>query len=87
MLKFEGYNIGTDIRAFDFEPMELRDHCFIEGTITGIQDVPFKAYIIEVTHDSMAEDGWTRLGQIAYVPMETSRDYDGRVEQCSMEVA
>ncbi len=85
-LKFEGIPVGTYIRAYDFEPIEGRKDCFIEGTIKSVVDKGFLAYAIVVEYDSWDEDvsdikpEHSRVGVEYFVPLESTFDYDGRVE-------
>jgi len=83
LLKFEGLEIGQQIKAFDFEPMKGRPDKFIEGQITGIStDVGYNAFVVRCSKDSWDDNGDTkgsRVGQVVYVPMETPMDYDERI--------
>lgn len=77
LLKFEGIPIGTNIRAYDFEPCPGREDCYIEGKIIGIDKVSFHGYVVEVTFDSWSPEGGGR--ERVKVPFETGMDWDGRV--------
>lgn len=88
--KFDGFKVGQVIKAFDFEP---RNACpgagsFVEGVILdvyrdGTLMAPYAHYVIRATRDVAAgvdvarRD--SRVGLPVLVPMETTRDYAGRV--------
>ena len=82
MLKYENLaNIGDTIRGYDF--MGSKD-AYIQGRIIAKGEVTdgkgryiFLGYTIIVEKDG-AEFG--REGEEAYIPYETTMDYDGRVE-------
>ena len=83
MLKFEKLaNIGDRIRAYDF--MGNRE-AFIEGKIIAKGEIHhpvngmymYDAYTIIADKDGA---GFGREGEEAYIPFETSLEYDGRVE-------
>jgi hypothetical protein len=86
MLRYENAaQVGDTIRAYDFEPLEGRPECWIEGLVVekgylipegGVY--PFKAYTIHVEHSSWPDDD--RIGARAYVPFELSMDWGGRVQ-------
>lgn len=87
MLKYENTaEIGDVIKAFDFEPIEGRHDHFIVGRVIKKGDVIhpehgfslFKGFHIEIT--GADEDDDPRIGDIGYVPFETTFDYDGRVQ-------
>ena len=83
MLKYENYaNVGDTIRAYDFFGNK---EAFIQGKVTAKGEVCdakgryiFLGYTIRVEEDSMQED-FGREGEVAYIPFETTMDYDGRV--------
>lgn len=85
MLKFEGIPEGTYIRSYDFEPMESRDDCYVEGTIVKVtSENGYKGYEIDCEFDSWDEEGTenkgSRVGLKVTVPMEVaSHDYDARI--------
>ena len=81
MLKFEGLEIGTVIKAFDHRPMEGRDDLFIKGKIVGISEPVFKCYELEVTEDTCFPESHTRVGQTILVPMGTLFDFDERISE------
>ena len=83
-LKYEGkFKKGDTIKAFDFE--RKKDH-YISGKITGTEvRNGAKVYVIKVTNDSGKTSGG-RVGNIGYVPMETSMDYDGRIVKEGVEL-
>ena len=82
MLKYENLaNIGDVIRGYDFMGSK---GAYIEGRIIAKGEVTdakgryiFNGYTIIVETDG-AEFG--REGEEAYIPFETTMDYDGRVE-------
>lgn len=75
MLKFDGIAIGTDIKAYDFEPMRGRHDRYIEGTIMErIETVTGYFYRVEVLFDA-ADMGRTEVN----VPLETYFDFDNRI--------
>lgn len=87
MLKYENTaEIGDVIKAYDYEPMEGRPSRFIVGRVIKKGDVVhpeygvsmFKGFHIEITDADRNDD--SRIGDIGYVPFETTFDYDGRVE-------
>jgi hypothetical protein len=85
MYKYEGFEVGQRIKAYDFQPIPGRDEHFIEGTIIGVclagenTAVPYAHYLVVCDHDSDYDESYSRLDELIYVPMETSMDYDGRV--------
>ena len=83
MLKYQNLaNIGDRIRAYDF--MGRKD-AYIEGVVTAKGAIKneegaymlYDGYTIGIDKDG-AEFG--RVGDIGYIPFETSMDYDDRVE-------
>ena len=82
MLKFEKLaNVGDVIRGYDFMGSK---GAYIEGRVLAKGEVTdgkgryiFNGYTIMVETDS-TEFG--RAGEEAYIPFETTMDYDGRVE-------
>jgi len=87
MLKYENTaEIGDVIKAYDFEPLEGRPDHFIVGRVIKKGDVihpehgvsMFKGFHIEITGADSDDD--SRIGDIGYVPFETTFDYDGRIE-------
>lgn len=83
MLKYQNLaKIGDRIRAYDFFG---RKDAFIEGIIIDKGPIKneegaymlFDGYSIKIDKDG-AEFG--RVGDIGYIPFETSLDYDNRVE-------
>lgn len=82
MLKYEGIEVGTQIRAYDFEVFGDRKPCFIEGKILNADTVQgVKVYTVQTTRDVFqGEDTERRVGSLIYVPMETMFDWKGRVE-------
>ena len=81
-LKFEGkFEIGTYIRAYDFEPIHNREDMYVEGQVIGItEDRGYKAYVITCTVDMYeGNPNGDRVGVTIYVQMETIDDYDHRV--------
>jgi hypothetical protein len=84
-LKFDGIvKIGDKIRAYDFEPMEGRGGpYFVEGIVEGTDESythgHYKFFVVRCLVDSMAIGEHSRVGEIVFVPYETSFDYDNRV--------
>ena len=87
MLKYENLaEVGAIIRGYDFMGTK---GAYIEGTVLAKGDINdpktgamlFRGYTIMVEKDG-AEFG--REGEEAYIPFETSMDYDGRVELIDM---
>ena len=82
MLKYENLaNVGDVIRGYDFMGSK---GAYIEGKVIAKGEVHdgkgryiFNGYTIIVETDG-AEFG--REGEEAYIPFETTMDYDGRVE-------
>lgn len=83
MLKYQNLaQIGDRIRAYDFRGMK---DAFIEGVIIDKGPIKneegaymlFDGYTIQIDKDG-ADFG--RVGDLGYVPFETSLDYDDRVE-------
>jgi hypothetical protein len=81
MLKYENLaNVGAVIRGYDF--MGSKD-AYIQGRVIAKGEIVvdgryhFDGYTIMVETDG-AEFG--REGEEAYIPFETSMEYDGRVE-------
>ena len=75
-LKYEDkFVIGERIRSYDFQPMEDRGNCFVEGEIIEINStaVNHKSYLIQVDRDCFAgRERNIRIGQFVYVPMGVS---------------
>jgi len=88
--KFEGFKVGEKIRAEDFEPCPGRGACYIEGGIVAVNRAgnsqrPYSHYVISISKDvfdgvEQLDLSHSRLGDIGYVPMETSMDWDSRVQ-------
>lgn len=83
MLKYENLaEVGMVIRGYDFRGSK---GAYIEGKVIAKGEIThptngmylFEGYTIIVEKDG-AEFG--REGEEAYIPFETSMDYDGRVE-------
>ena len=79
-LKYEHIQIGTEIKAYDFESMTGRTERFIKGVIieTMIRHGA-KFFVVECHFDSMVRDGDNpelagRTGSQVLVPMETDGD-------------
>ena len=83
MLKYENLaEVGMVIRGYDFRGSKgayIEGKVIDKGAITHPNDdrYLFEGYTIMVETDG-AEFG--REGEEAYIPFETSTDYDGRVE-------
>ena len=70
------------IRSYDFKPMVGREDCFVEGTVLDSGDTSqgYQAYKIRVTKDSWTTEGYSRVGEIVYVPWRVSfNEYQGRI--------
>jgi len=86
-LKFEGIEVGTKIRAYDFVPMKGREECYVEGVIVRFDSQTYKGYIIECTYDSWndhedaGDDRIGRVGSEVKVPMGIagSSEFDERI--------
>lgn len=80
MLKFEGINVGTKIKAYDFEPMEGRRDRYVTGEIldTVVRDGA-KFYVVHCHKDSAFGPDHNRIGRAVLVPMEMCFDYDERI--------
>lgn len=83
MLKYQNLaDLGDTIRAYDFAGMK---DAYIEGTVLDKGSIKnadgaylgYDGYTIKIMKDG-ADFG--REGEIGYIPFETSRDYDDRVE-------
>lgn len=74
--------VGDTIRGYDFRPFAGRPSQFIEGKVTAkCNYCGFDAYQILVENDSgETYEGVNRVGEEAYIPFETSMDWNGRVE-------
>lgn len=85
MSSFENkVEIGQRVRAFDFQPMEGRRDCYVEGRVTGISiEHGFKAFVVRCDVDSLyGSEGvsHSRVGQAILVPMEVDfMEYDNRI--------
>lgn len=83
MLKFENLaNIGDVIRAYDFmgnREAYIEGRVIAKGAITHPNDgrYLYEGYTIMVEKDGAEFD---REGEEAYIPYETTMDYDSRVE-------
>ena len=83
MFKFESLaGVGDRIRAYDFRGG--KDY-YIEGTVMskGSIQTPsgqylYEGYTISIDVDTMP--GGERVGDVGYVPFETTLDYDDRIE-------
>ena len=80
MLRYEGIEVGTTIKAFDFPPMSDRPDMFIVGEIK--ETTVFcgaHVYVVDCYEDSMGKFNG-RVGHDVYVPMEMSMlEFDKRV--------
>ena len=83
MFKYENLaKVGDVIRAYDFQGTK---GAYLEGRVIEKGDVNhpkegyfmFYGYTIQVAVDGA---GFGRENDVAYVPFETTLDYDGRVE-------
>jgi deoxycytidine triphosphate deaminase len=92
MLKHEGKAIvGDTIRAYDFKPCAGRDDAFIEGVVenANCNEPGFKCFKVTVTADKFQKyetkaNKKNRIGQIVFVPFETSfMEFDYRVVNLS----
>ncbi len=82
------YEIGTKIRAYDFEPMIGRPDRYIEGRIIEAGTIMhpefhhplFDGYTIEITGAARKDD--PRIGDVGYVPMKVAFfDFEGRIAE------
>ena len=81
MLKYEGLEVGTVIKAFDFEPFPGRRDRYITGVIQNTETRDGAAmYVIKVEEDSSFTDpAHNRIGLYMFVPMEMFMDYENRI--------
>ena len=80
MLKFEGIEIGTTIKAFDFEPFPGRRDRYVVGKYVRSEwDMGAKFFVIECEEDSAFTGDYNRIGLEVLIPMEMTFDYDERV--------
>jgi hypothetical protein len=85
MLKYEGFKVGQTIRSQDFEGHGSR--CYIEGPIVEVHPTARNArryahYVIRITADcwdGRRVDQGGRVGDIGYVAMESTLEWEGRV--------
>jgi len=81
MLKFENVAIvGERVLAYDFEPIEGRNSHFVIGKVVNktMEDSHGYSYFtVDVEFDS---DN-VRVGDYVKVPMETTFDFDNRVQR------
>jgi hypothetical protein len=82
MLKYENLaEVGAVIRGYDFRGMK---DAYIEGRVIakGAIQLDNGVYMYDGYTIIVETDGadFGREGEIAYIPFETSIDYDGRVE-------
>lgn len=83
--KFEGFEIGQTIRAQHFERQGNR--CYFEGPImevhpTGRNARGYAHYVIRITAecwDGNRTNEGGQVGNIGYIAMESSSDWEGRV--------
>lgn len=83
MLKFEHIRPGSKVKAYDFEPLEGRPECAVEGFVIGHDKTTMEHFLtLACTRDLLAEaegSQHSRVGHLIFVPMEASMDYDERV--------
>lgn len=89
-LKFENLaKVGDTIRGLDFEPRPGRADCYIEGPVVEVRSAEeharqtgrwYGCYVIRIERDTMADDQHTRVGDLGFVPFETTFDFDDRVQ-------
>ena len=81
LLKYEHIQPGQRIRSYDFEPLPSRPDKYVEGVVEShFEDrMGVKFLLITVDFDTIQTLS-SRVGRQIYVPMETTFDYDGRVE-------
>ncbi len=82
-LKFDGINVGSVIRAYDFEPLGDRPDRYIDGEIVevvdGVKDLTdAKMYRVRVEVDTLYPEN---PRPEVFVPMEVlgRSEWDGRV--------
>jgi len=83
MLKFEGLEVGTVIKAMDHRPLDDGEELFIKGEIISICEPVFKCYEIVVSEDTCFPESHTRVGKTVLVPMQTMIDFDNRITAVS----
>ena len=78
MLKFEGFEVGQRIKAYDFKPFEGREENYVLGKIIEIvTHYGAKCYLIAVEEDTMRKAG---ARTEVFVPMEVAfMEYDERI--------
>lgn len=90
--KYSGFTVGQTIRAYDFEPLEGRPDCYVEGTVLEVNDTSpygtagYAHYVIDCAIDSVWWHG-VRIGQKILVPMESMMDWDGRITEVPVTTA
>lgn len=92
--KYEGFAVGETIRCQDFE--HVGDVCYVEGPIRavhlrGTAECSFAHYVVQVTADcwegvrsttrDSTEGEASRVGMSTIVPMESTRDWEGRIRR------
>lgn len=78
MFKFEGFQVGQHIKAYNFKPMEGREEDYVSGPIIavnveGTDTHSYAHYVI------ICEHNYDSYGMRVRIPMETTFDYDGRI--------
>lgn len=79
--KYEGFQTGDKVRAYDFEPMAGRRPRYAEGVISevrkkGSPQHPFAHYVLIVDVDTLFDE---HPRGTVYVPMGTAMDWEGRI--------
>ena len=84
MLKFEDIELGTTIKAFDFQPFPGRRDRYVVGKYVRSEwDMGSKFFVILCEEDSAFTGDYNRIGLEVLVPMELMFDYDERVVEMS----
>lgn len=96
MLKYEGkFKVGQTIKAYDFQPIEGRGECYIEGVVIGAEIMLNGTLFIPIVGTKDVFGGVeqpkgerARIGDEVYVPCQIAGrgEYEGRVTLVAEEV-
>ena len=87
------FGIGDLIRAMDFKPMPGRGDCYLEGVIYDVVNHPvhgarmFRVRVVKDVWDGndITNEEHSRFAKRVYVPVQTSDDFDTRINFVSTE--
>jgi len=82
--------VGDEIKAFDFEPLEGRANCFIQGIVVekGMTVRGYHGFTIEVTKKIVGGIERPIKNKIMLVPYDLAeQDYDNRITLIKKGVA